>query len=260
MEDRSTSVRDLFGKKFTYAPEKTLMLDYDGTLAPFREERDKAVPYKGVREVLDSIQVNTGTRIIIVSGRKVDDLLPLLGLSRKPEIWGSHGFEHLLPDGNIEKLQLPANCVSKLELAYSWIIEQNYEGYCEKKPASIAFHFRGLNQERRDALSNEVHRAWGSLTGKGGLSIQPFDQGVELRFSGVHKGQVVRQIISESDKSTFIAYLGDDLTDEDAFKALRERGVSILVRGEYRKTYADVWLKPPHQLIEFLNTWYRCCN
>jgi trehalose-6-phosphatase len=54
-----------------------------------------------------------------------------------------------------------------------------------------------------------------------------------------------------------IAYLGDDLTDEDAFKALKGKGLSVLVRDTQRDTLADCWLTPPDELLDFLHHWYR---
>ena len=68
-----------------------LLLDYDGTLAPFRVNRSTALPYPGVRELLDTIISAQHTRVVIISGRSIDDLVPLLGLQNLPEIWGSHG-------------------------------------------------------------------------------------------------------------------------------------------------------------------------
>src|SRR5438105_8801942 len=94
----SLVVEDFF-MRLQRAPQGVLILDYDGTLAPFREDPAAAEPYPGVRERLDAIMDNPRTRLVIVSGRWTKDLLPLLHLRRLPEIWGSHGWEQLRPDG-----------------------------------------------------------------------------------------------------------------------------------------------------------------
>lgn len=246
-----------FWQRLPLAPEKVLLLDYDGTLAPFKIKREEAVPYDGVREVLDKIMAETNTRVIIVSGRMIDDLLPLLGLNSIPEIWGSHGFERLLPDGSIEKKLLSDTCSNGLETAYSWIIKEGHKAHCEKKPSSIAFHFRGLQTEIQKELTQQVKFAWDPIAHDGNLEIHSFDGGLELRVPDVNKGEVVACILAESDDQAILAYLGDDLTDEDAFKAIKDRGLSVLVREQYRETLADCWLIPPIELLDFLNNWYR---
>jgi trehalose-6-phosphatase len=62
-------------------------------------------------------------------------------------------------------------------------------------------------------------------------------------------------VISQEPGDVPIAYLGDDLTDEDAFVALGYRGYSILVRGEVRASSARFWLRPPEELLGFLDGW-----
>jgi len=93
------------------------------------------------------------------------------------------------------------------------------------------------------------------LTREYNLQLLEFDCGVELRVAGKNKGDAVREIISETGPSAVLAYLGDDFTDEDAFKILKGRGLCVLVREELRKTSADIWLKPPKELLEFLQNW-----
>jgi trehalose 6-phosphate phosphatase len=56
------------------------------------------------------------------------------------------------------------------------------------------------------------------------------------------------------------AYLGDDVTDEDAFKALANKGLRALVREQLRETVADIWLIPPVELREFLKRWIKACE
>ena len=71
----------------------------------------------------------------------------------------------------------------------------------------------------------------------------------------VDKGRVVKRVIAEEPESTVAAFLGDDLTDEDGFRAVQSHGIGVLVREESRPTAAQIWLKPPTELIEFLNQW-----
>ena len=76
-----------------------LLLDYDGTLAPFRVDRFLARPWAGVRELLTRIQQQGRTRMAIISGRSAHEIRPLLGIDPPFEVWGLHGAERLFPNG-----------------------------------------------------------------------------------------------------------------------------------------------------------------
>jgi trehalose-phosphatase len=88
-----------------------------------------------------------------------------------------------------------------------------------------------------------------------GLQLLPFDGGVELRSTDRTKGTAVAEILSQERDDTPVAYLGDDLTDEDAFVALGNHGYSILVRSEIRASCARFWMRPPEELLGFLDAW-----
>ena len=90
-----------FVERIETAPQRVLMLDYDGTLAPFHVDPAQAVPYPDVAAALEDIVQAGGTRVVLVSGRPAEDLPPLLPLTQRPEIWGAHGWERLLPDGSL---------------------------------------------------------------------------------------------------------------------------------------------------------------
>ena len=82
---------DLFFNALKRAEQSALLLDYDGTLAPFTAERSQAVPYAGVRERLNKLLHMSRTRLVIVSGRGIEEVLSLLSLEDSPEIYGLHG-------------------------------------------------------------------------------------------------------------------------------------------------------------------------
>jgi trehalose-phosphatase len=234
---------------------RVLLLDYDGTLAPFRVERDKALPYPGVTEVLKQLMQNGSTRLVLISGRRLNDLIPLLGLERLPEIWGSHGAERLLPDGSYQKSPVPKDCARRLEAAAGWMTEMGWNGRLERKPFGLALHWRGMKPAEIEEIRAKVLEYLPHLVEGTGLCLHEFDGGLELRSPGITKGRVVETILAEMQGETISAYLGDDLTDEDAFGALKGRNLSVLVRDKLRETKADLWLRPPDELLDFLRRW-----
>jgi trehalose 6-phosphate phosphatase len=257
MEDPKLPPLEAFWQLLQNGSQRVLLLDYDGTLAPFRQERNTAFPYSGVKEILEKIQQSGKTRLIIVSGRNIKDIISLLGLKKLPEIWGGHGFERLLPDNSMQRKEIPATCSLNLQKAFVWAKEHGHENNCEQKASSLAFHWRGLKDEIKEQLKRKVNKAWNPLTKGEYLEIHSFDGGLELRCAGMHKGDVIKQILAESPNDAMIAYLGDDLTDEDAFKALKGKGLSVLVRNTHRDTLADCWLTPPDELLVFLQNWHK---
>ena len=238
------------------ASERVLMLDYDGTLAPFQVRAERAVPYPGVREALESLVAAGGTRVVIVSGRPALSLLPLLALDHPPEIWGGHGWERLLPGGVLKAEEpSPAILVSLEKAAGAAADAVRAGGRLERKQASIALHWRGLPALNAAKVQARSRTAWDDVVAETELELLPFDGGLELRAPGCNKQHAVKAVLSETGGESAIAYLGDDLTDEDAFSAIKPRGLAVLVRPELRATQADVWLQPPRELIAFLKRW-----
>jgi trehalose-phosphatase len=127
----------------------------------------------------------------------------------------------------------------------------------EIKPASVAVHVRGIESEDADGLLSGIRADWSDLTGESVLEIHEFDGGLELRVPGRDKGTSVRAVLEDAHAETAAAFLGDDRTDEDAFAALRGRGLCVLVRSEFRETLADMWIRPPGELLTFLERWNR---
>jgi trehalose 6-phosphate phosphatase len=246
---------DRFFVDLAKAVERVLMLDYDGTLAPFHEERDRAIPYPGVRERLTHLVESDRTRVIIISGRRANDLESLLGLDTLPEIWGCHGAERLLPDESYQLVPLSDRVSRGLKEIDIWAEKEKLEDYLERKPAGRAFHWRGRGEETAGKIRSAVIGDWAARAGLFELSVHEFDGGLELRAEGIDKGRVVKTVLSEVQSGAVIAYCGDDHTDEDAFNALADRGLRVLVRPEIRETAADLWINPPEELLEFLDRW-----
>jgi trehalose-phosphatase len=250
---------DQFFLRLARAPQRALLLDYDGTLAPFHVERDQAVLYPNVRAILNTLLRGRHTRLVIISGRAVHDLLPLLELAEPVEVWGSHGWERWTPGGRYQIATWSEQFTCGLVEAGAWAEHYGFGEQCERKPAGLALHWRGLTHDVAGTLRERAFAQWTLLAQQTGLDLHSFDGGVELRVPGRDKGTVVETILQEQDGTGTIAYAGDDLTDEEAFKALSGRGLNILVRRELRPTAADLWIQPPDELVGFLERWHQSC-
>lgn len=248
-------VLENFWRQLETAEEAVLLLDYDGTLAPFTIAREQAFPYPGVRELLNAIERDTYTRLVIISGRAIDDLLPLLDLSPQPEVWGCHGWELLAAGVERAEMSLPAKAESALEEAFFQLKNQGLDTFCEVKPASLAIHWRGLSERKAEDLCQKAADSWRPIAKKSGLEIHSFNGGLELRCPGKDKGTALKTILRDVGPDVPVAFLGDDLTDEDGFAELKGRGLGVLVNAEPRETSADLYFTPPHDLINFLSAW-----
>jgi trehalose 6-phosphate phosphatase len=243
---------DEFLRSVARAPASVLLLDYDGTLAPFVLNRSQATPYQGLTDILQKIMNAGRTRLVIVTGRDAHDIGPLLGLEPNPEVWGAHGLQRLRPDGACEMRGLPANVKLALDDARRWLRYQGLQHLAEIKPGSVAVHWRGIEDVAAALLRGRVLLGWSGIAEHASLKLLEFDGGVEMRMGGLDKGDVVRTIVKEAGPGVPIAYLGDDAADEHAFEALGQSGLTALVRPTPRQTSAQIWLKAPQELLEFL--------
>ncbi len=258
---RNDATLRAFFARVRRAKHRALLLDYDGTLAPFHVRPDQALPYPGVCPLLDDIIARTCTRVVLISGRWTRDLVPLLALKRRPEIWGSHGWERLGTDGNYVVGKPDESALQTLAEADTWSDEVIALGARrEQKPACLALHWRGLAPERIALIRGKVKEKWSRIGPEAGLGLHDFDGGIELRVPGRNKGYVVDTLLREMGTDTAAAYLGDDYTDEDAFNAINGRGLPVLVRSEFRPTAAQCWLKPADELLAFLRRWQDACG
>jgi trehalose 6-phosphate phosphatase len=236
-----------------------LLLDYDGTLAPFTPKREEAKPYPGVRELLRQIMRETDTRLVMISGRTARDVRTLLGMDPAPEIWGTHGLERLGTDGSYHLGPLDAKLMGAMTDAVSAARGTELGSHLERKIGALALHWRGLPPEDAEKMRATVMEKWGGCL-RSGLLVREFDGGLELRMPERNKADAVRAVLAELGHDSVVAYLGDDGTDEDAFVALRAQDMGVLVREEYRKTAASSWIRPPEGLLQFLRAWVRACG
>lgn len=242
------------------SPVSALLLDYDGTLAPFCLNRQQALPYPGITELLQEIIANGRTRVVIITGRNAHEIIPLLALHPRPEVWGCHGLERLRADGTCETPRVEEPVLHALADADRWLRHQGLHQRAEFKTGAVALHWRGLDEATAAETRGQALLGWLPIAQSTPMELLEFDGGIEIRMPGRDKGDAVRTILDEIGPEVPVAYLGDDWTDERAFLALGTRGLSVLVRPEWHTTAAAVWIRPPEDLQKFLAGWLQACR
>lgn len=229
-----------------------VFLDYDGTLTPIVDDPAAATISDDVRDVL--ARLARRCPVAVVSGRDLADVRGMVGVDRLT-FAGSHGLDIEAGTFRAEKGSdfLPA--LEQAEAAIRAQVLPIAGARVERKRFAVAVHFRQVQPSRQNEVAaavSAVAAAHPDLRVTGGKMI------LELRPAlDWHKGTALLFLLDSlglaGDRAVPL-YIGDDVTDEDAFRVLVDRGVSLVVRGEddQRLTVADYALEDPTATVAFL--------
>ncbi|MGI9499976.1 MAG: trehalose-phosphatase, partial [Geminicoccaceae bacterium] len=233
-------------------------LDYDGTLTPIVDRPELALLPKRMQRCLDRL-ADLAT-VAVISGRDLRDIRDLVGLDRLYYA-GSHGFEISKPDGD-EQILHGMNYLPSLENAERALRDRlaQIEGVLvERKHLSLAVHYRLVGQGDRSKVKvivDDVLARRPDLRRTLGKMVYDLQPDVDWQ-----KGKAVRALLDavapEGGEKSLI-YIGDDVTDEDAFEALRGSGVGIIVEGCSGSTAAAFKLADTEEVGRFLENLIRC--
>lgn len=218
-----------------------LFLDYDGTLTPLVDNPKDAHLSSEIRELLRRLKDTPRCKIVIASGRKLEDLKKLVGLEGVLYI-GNHGLE-------IEGTKI--NFKSPLSLHYletlqrikkdlaSKIISAIKGAFIEDKGLALTLHYRLVDKEDIPRLKDLFHQAMVTYLEKDKIRLKDAKMAFEIRPPVAwDKGKVAlwllarQHFILQEKINVLPLYIGDDVTDEDAFKALKNKGITVRVDGD----------------------------
>lgn len=231
-----------------------VFLDYDGTLTPIVERPDDARLSPETRRTLERLAARYP--VALVSGRDLPDLRRMVDLGGLFYV-GSHGFDAAGPGGVAG--QRGVEFLPELDSAEEDLrrmLAQIAGAHLERKRFAIAVHFRQVDGDligEVEALVDRVVTAHPDLRMTHGKKI------VELRPNvDWDKGRALLwllEVMGIPREDAFPLYLGDDVTDEDAFRVIRDQGVGIVVRGEddSRPTAARFSLADSDEVRVFLD-------
>jgi len=231
-----------------------VFLDYDGTLTPIVARPDLALLSDRMRNTLRDLARHYTTAII--SGRALEDVRQLVALD---DVYyaGNHGLEIAGPGSTQINNEKGLAFVEAVDKAYREILPQveDIEGVLvENKKFSLSVHYRLVDEERITEIEQIVDRMLTQQVmlkkhhGKKVFEIRPcidWDKGKALLW--------LLQTLELDGDDVLPIYIGDDVTDEDAFRVLQDRGIGILVTEEPCKTAASYTLRNTEEVKDFLD-------
>jgi trehalose-phosphatase len=228
-----------------------VFLDYDGTLTPIVSHPEKALLSDSTRQTLQALAMQAS--VAILSGRDLNDVRQRVDIATIT-YGGSHGFDIAGPRGL--RKQVGTQFLPKLDMAEKELGKQlaGIPGArVERKRFSIVAHYRNVNESDVPKVQRAVsevaarHRELRRMEGKKVYELLPdidWDKGKAVLW-------LLETLGGERAKVRPI-YIGDDRTDEDAFRGLGQCGVGILVSEQRRPTAASYSLKDPAEVDRFL--------
>jgi trehalose-phosphatase len=205
-------------------PQLLVACDYDGTLAPIVEDPAAAAPLPEAVAALRSLATLPQTTVAVVSGRALRDLAALSRLPSEVHLVGSHGSEFDV--GFVARLEPDLVDLRRRLLNVLEDLAREHPGVrLETKPASIAVHTRTAAESIKESMMDKVRSGpvqWPGLHTTEGKEV------IELSVLASNKGSAIEEL-RRSVSAGGVLFLGDDVTDENAFKALSGKDVGIKV-------------------------------
>jgi trehalose 6-phosphate phosphatase len=228
-----------------------VFLDYDGTLTPIVEIPSKAVLSDSMRGTLHRLAKNSP--VSLMSGRDLTDIRRKIGLNELIYV-GSHGFEVIGPWGNYveDHCERFYNSLDRAENELRYAIGEVCGAIVERKRFAVAVHYCLVDSSNLQRLNTIFDRVAGhhpdlrTIREKRVLELRP-----NMDWD---KGKAVHLVIDMLGlRSTAVPlYIGDDVTDEDAFTAIGEKGVTIRVDDNERESAAQYILTDILEVQQFL--------
>ncbi len=214
---------------FKTAKQRTLLLDYDGTLLDFVASPmySKAAPSEALLEAIQALTEVPDTHVYIVSGRTREALDSWFG-HVPVSLVAEHGF-WVKERGSWaqEEVLFKKDKQAAVTLMQSYA-ERTPGAYIEEKNFAVVWHYRNTPPELAYARTANLRHDLRNLLSGSNVSILNGNKILEVKPHGTHKGTVVSEILFEK-QADFVLCIGDDDTDEDMFDVLPETAYSIKV-------------------------------
>lgn len=236
-------------RSFQEADQKLILLDYDGTLAPFARTPQQAAPSEKLLELLGRLSADSSSTIALVSGRKRDSLEAWFGHLDLTLVAEHGGFFKVAGRPWSQPVQVNTEWKEKILPLFHFYQDKCPGSFIEEKTLSLAWHYRNTDKEYGVIRARELEHELNALAAELGFQVMEGNMVIEARSGGIDKGAAASSLIGQKNYD-FILAIGDDKTDEDMFKAIPEQGFSIKVG--LTQSHARFNVRQQSDVIRFL--------
>jgi trehalose 6-phosphate synthase/phosphatase len=234
---------------FSAAKRRCILLDYDGTLAPYQKLPSLAAPSNELMELLRELTSDEANHVIIISGRDAETLNKWLG-HLPVHLVAEHGaMVRYKNEEWKETITVSTEWKDQIRPLMQLFVDRCAGSFIEEKKSTLAWHYRNTYPELGFNRSRELRNSLLQLTANTSLQVIDGNKVLEVRTVGVDKGATATNMLVRI-APDFILCMGDDATDEDMFRTLKDRGYTIKIgRGN---TAAQFTIVSQREVFPFL--------
>ncbi len=237
-------------EKAKKAIKRIFILDYDGTLRELTKNPIDAKPTKEILQLLKDLSRLPNSEVYVVSGRghtNLEDWLSHLNIF----LCAEHGFKVKNPGGEwINRYNADLSWMPTVREIFEIVSKEVPGSLLEVKACSLAWHYRMADLDYGKWRAKELRNSLKDVLANLPVHILTGHQVVEVRASGVSKGNYVKDILKNENKNTFILCIGDDRTDREMYPKLPDYATSIHVGA--LDAPSNYMLESPKQVREVL--------
>ena len=214
-------------RHYNKSENKLLLLDYDGTLVPFTDTPEKAIPDAELLRLIEDLSKREGSKLVIISGRNHSTLDNWFG-KFPVELIAEHGTWYKENSRWVQTQKLSDDWKNDIYKILNEFVYKTPGSFIEEKPYSLVWHYRKTDTFLADIRVQELINTLIYPCTKRNLEILDGNKVIEVKTAGIDKGTATRHWLNKK-KWDFILAIGDDKTDEDIFEALPDEAYSIKV-------------------------------
>lgn len=231
------------------AGRRCLLLDYDGTLAPIQKVPSMARPNNAILQVLGQFTNSPENEVIVISGRDAATLGEWLGHLPLTLVAEHGAFVRINGEEWKETVEISTEWKEQVRPLMQLFVDRCAGSFIEEKKNTLAWHYRNTHPELGFNRSRELKNSLAQRLANTALQVVDGNKVLEVRTAGVDKGASALSIIN-SVQPQFIFCIGDDTTDEDMFRMLRDKAFTIKVgKGN---TAAEYTIMSQKEVLPFL--------